>query len=107
MTEPELLHLLKTLLSKAGKSEDVLNAFGQRDFPKLLFKSIGRDDKLTFQLVKSIYHGLTVKHQELCEKEKAIIREVRSWDKDSISDPLKHLRGCFLESDLTSSLGNR
>lgn len=98
MTEPELKDILSNHLTNANKPTTVLRALDQPDFPQKLFKEIGIEN--AYAVVLSIYHGLTVRHRALCEVEKAIIREVRSWDKTTISEQLRHLRGCFLESEL-------
>lgn len=98
MIESELVEGLRKILDKAQKPDEILETIDTPDFPKKFFTRVG--EGVAYDVLVFIYEGLTVKDQELCSIEKAIVKEIRSWSKDNISDNLKRLRGCFLESDL-------
>lgn len=100
MTEPELIKILAGHCQRLSKSVTVLEHIHEPTFPKLLFDELGNE--CAQEIVMSIHNVLVVTENPLCEPEKAIIKEVQTWDSDMVSPSLGLLRHCFLETELRS-----
>lgn len=94
MTEPELIEVL---VGRFRMDRANLNGIGGAQFPKKLFKEL-LDARRAHALLVDIFNRSIIGEKALCEAEKAIIREVKSWEQKS--PELSHMCKCFFESDL-------
>src|ERR1043166_783464 len=95
MTEPEFIGVLHRRFNvDSGRLNEMI---GCPDFAKRLFKECLSTEK-AHSLLIDIFNGLISRQQELCDGEKAIVLEVKSWpDKPPWLDHMAH---CFLDSEL-------
>lgn len=97
MTEPELVQVLS---GRFNVDEGLLRTVSSPDFPKKLFEKHNDEQTLAHVLLLMIFDRGITAGVGLCDAEKAIVREVRSWPKEKITPGLKHVTYMFLNSDI-------
>ncbi len=97
MTEPEFIKVLST---KFRIRSELLSNSSRPEFPNDLLKDM--DDEEINDLLIEIFNESIMGSKTMCELEKSIIREVRTWE----DKPLYLKRAChrFLEEELKSNL---
>lgn len=95
MTEPELVQVLSR---RFNVDSGLLATLSSPEFPKKLFEN--RDITLAYTLLLMIFDRGIKAGNGLCDAEKAIVREVRSWPKDKMEMGLLQITYMFLDSDI-------
>lgn len=95
MTEPDLVQVLS---GRFNVDTRLLNNLTGSEFPKKLFEIL--DKSLVHNLLMEIFNKSILAGIGLCEAEKAIIKEVRTWNPKDMPISLYQASYMFLDSDL-------